>query len=64
MAREVWQEIGTEIGGKPIKGLYRYANQLVTVRTPNGSKTTQVGGLIPEYLAKILLRQLAKEGKA
>jgi hypothetical protein len=64
MEREVWQEINTEINGKPIKGLYKYVNRLVTVRTPNGSKTIDVGGSIPEYLAKILLRQLAKEGKA
>jgi hypothetical protein len=61
MALEVWREIETEIGGDTIKGHYRFADETVTVRMPNGSKTTPVGGLIPEYLAKILLRQLARE---
>ena len=60
---EVWREIETEIGGKTVRGSFQYADQMVTVKTAMGSKTTQVGGLIPEYLAKILLCQLAKEGK-
>ena len=60
---EVWSEIETEIGGKTVRGSFQYADQMVTVKTAMGSKTTHVGGLIPEYLAKILLCQLAKEGK-
>ena len=62
MKSEVWREIETAIGGKTVRGSDRYADQMVTVKTPNGSKTTQVGGLVTEYLAKILLRQLAQEG--
>ena len=44
MARnfQVWREIITEDGKR---GSYCCANGLLTVTTPNGSKTTQLGAL-------------------
>jgi hypothetical protein len=37
----------------------------VTVKTPEGTKTNQIGSeTTPERLAKMLLRELALEGKA
>jgi hypothetical protein len=38
--------------------------KLVEVRTFNGHKATQLGGSRPESIARLLLHELAKEGKA
>jgi len=40
------------------------ADGLLTVRTEHGSKTIQNGGLATKRLAKLMLRELAQEGKA
>ena len=40
------------------------ADGLVTVRTERGSKTIQIGKYSPKLLAKLMLRELAEEGKA
>ena len=40
------------------------ADGLVTVRTEHGSKTIQNGGVATKLLAKLMLRELAEEGKA
>jgi hypothetical protein len=63
MGLEIWREITTEYNGRTIKGSFKYLDGAVTVRTPHGSKTTQVGGQTPEQMAKRLLRELAREGK-
>ena len=36
-------------------------HDMVTVRSPYGTKSTQIGGSPPEMLAKILLRELAED---
>ena len=54
---QVWREITTEDGQRGC-----LANGLLTVTTPNGSKSTQLGSLPPKYLAQVLLRELAQEG--
>jgi hypothetical protein len=59
MVREVWREI-TEDGHK---GSYSFAGGMITVTTPNGSKTMQIAGSPPEALARMLLRELVREGK-
>jgi hypothetical protein len=64
MGLEVWTEITTEYNGRTIKGSFKYLDGAVSVRTPYGSKTTQLGGQTPEQLAKTLLRELAREGRA
>ena len=64
MGLEVWREIFAKLDGKIVRGSYLYADGVVTVKTPEGSKTDQVGGETPERLAKMLLRELAREGKA
>ena len=45
-----------------IKGSYWTHDGMITVRLANGrKKTTQLGGMTPESLAKIMLRELADE---
>jgi ribosomal protein S25 len=41
-----------------------WRDRYVTVKTVHGSKITQRGRLPPESLARIMLRELADEGKA
>lgn len=43
---------------------YTVKNGMITVTAAHGHKTTQVGGSPPEALAKMLLRELIREGKA
>jgi hypothetical protein len=53
-----------EFGGRTVSGFYRVKRGLISVSTSQGSKATQVGGSPPESLARVMLRELAKEGKA
>ena len=53
-----------EIDGKTYKGNYRVAGKILTITTGKGGKSRQVGSTPAEALAKELLQQLAKEGKA
>lgn len=62
MPPEVWEEITIECDGKTTKGSYRKVGKAVTVNTLHGSKTAPLIGLTPVYLAKMLLRELAREG--
>jgi len=61
---EVWREITAEHNGKIIKGSFKFVDGMVTARTQRGTKTASVGGHAPEQLAKNLLRELAREGRA
>ena len=61
---EVWEEITAECDGKIFKGFYRTVGNTVTVKTPLGMKAAQLSGLTPSYLAKMLLRELARERRA
>jgi hypothetical protein len=64
MAPVDWKQITAECDGTVFKGFYRKAGDTVTVRTPLGSKAAQTRGLTPVYLAKMILRELAREGRA
>ena len=43
---------------------YVVENESITVTAAHGSKTAQLGGSAPDVLAKMLLGELIKEGKA
>jgi len=53
-----------EFDGKTFKGSYWIAGKILTVATGLGGNSRQVGEMTAEALAKRLLLQLAKEGKA
>ena len=53
-----------EIDGKTYRGHYWVAGKILTVATGLGGKSKQVGATPPEILAKQLLEELAKQGKA
>jgi hypothetical protein len=57
-----------EIDGRTITGAYTVWSGMITVSTALGKKTTQVGGSgsprALDGLARIMLRELAQEGKA
>ncbi len=55
---------GSEIDGKAHRGTYWIAGKILTVSTGMGGKSKQVGSTSAEILAKQLLQELAKEGKA
>ncbi|RTL51446.1 MAG: hypothetical protein EKK46_11835 [Rhodocyclaceae bacterium] len=52
------------IDGKTYQGTYWVAGKILTVATGKGGKSRQVGAMAPEALAKQLLGDLAKDGKA
>jgi len=56
--------ITCEIDGKIYKGTYWVAGKILTVSTGLGGKSKQVGTTEPEALAKQLLLELVKAGKA
>ena len=64
MGLEVWREITTEYNGRVIKGSFKFLDGKVNVRTQHGSMTAQLGGQTPEEMAKTILRELARGGKA
>ena len=64
MAAANWKQITAECDGTIFEGFYRQAGDTVTVKTPLGSKAAQTRGLTPIYLAKMILRALAREGRA
>ena len=64
-----WKEVTIEYNGKIIDGAYRTAGKRtagkkILVRSMRGViKEAPLGGLTPLYLAKMLLRKLACEGR-
>ena len=61
----IWRDFDAVFLGRLVKGTYTMSREgLVTVKTPGGSKTTQLGGSPAIFVAKRLLRELAAEGKA
>ena len=63
------EQVTIEFYGRVITGMYSVWAGMITLRTPLGSKTTKVGGgaeskLALEWVAKIMLRELAQDGKA
>jgi len=59
-----WSKITIEYNGRIINGAYRISEKTVVVRLRGIVKEVPRGGLTPLYLAKMLLRELAREGKA
>jgi hypothetical protein len=53
-----------EFEGRKVSGTYSVSRGMITVSTPYGRKITQVGGSTPASLARIMLRELAREGNA
>jgi hypothetical protein len=64
MSFEVWKEITVEYEGRDLKGSYKFVDDMVVVRTKFGTKTSQLGFVTPEQLAKKLIRELASQGLA
>jgi hypothetical protein len=60
----LWKQITAELNGHTVTGLYSTSLGLVTVRTPYDSKSRQLGGSSTTLIARILLRELAAEGRA
>ena len=52
------------INGKTYTGTYIVASKMITVTTGNISKTAQVGAGSVVFLARKLLGELVREGKA
>ena len=55
------REISIEIEGKVYVADYELISKVLTVNSSLGSKSTQLGGMAPESLARILLRELVQE---
>ena len=53
-----------ELNGRTYSAIYWVAGKIITVATGSGGKSTQVGPNRPEDVAKRLLEQLARAGKA
>ena len=60
----VVEEVTIEIDGRAITASYSVAEGMVTVHTHRGSKTTLLGNMPAHLVARIMLRELASEGKA
>jgi hypothetical protein len=62
-----WREFTIEFEGRTVRGRYSTSGEMIHVGSDMGvSKSTQLNGLVgsPETLARILLRELAQQGKA
>lgn len=57
---EVWTKVTIERDGKTFEGRCKLDGKLITVRSGYGTKTTQVGGLPPDVLAKQLLGEMVR----
>ena len=59
-----WKELTIDFRGRTVSGSYSTSREgLVSVKM-RGNKTTTLGGSNPRLVARILLRELAAEGKA
>ena len=61
-----YRVITIDYDGREVRGSFSVWGRTITVETAHGSKTTQLGGPAAkaEALARIMLRELAQEGKA
>jgi hypothetical protein len=61
-----YRVITIDYDGREVRGSFSVWGRTITVETAHGSKTTQLGGpaVKAEALARIMLRELAQEGKA
>jgi hypothetical protein len=58
-----WLTVTAEHGGRQVQGLYALDGQILIASYGIHSKTTQLGGMSAPTLARVLLLELAKEGK-
>jgi len=58
-----WNDIEIQIDGRTVKGRYYVERGILTVTTAHGQKSTQLGGSSGGSMARMLLRELANEGK-
>ena len=59
-----WKKITIEFNGKIINGHYKIAGKtIVIVKTVRGEKQAPLRGLTHLYVAKMLLRELARGGR-
>ena len=60
-----WWKVSIKFAGRSVTGSYALEEGMVKVRSASGDeKTTQIGNLPAIVIAKMLLRELAAEGKA
>lgn len=52
-----WNTLHTEHG----HGSWALIDNMLTVRTADGTKSAQIGGMPPEVLARMLMREIASE---
>lgn len=52
-----WNTLHTEHGS----GSWAVIDDMLTVRTADGTKTAVVGGMAPSVLARILMRELSQD---
>lgn len=53
-----YYDFSVEYNGKTYSGRYRVSNKMLYVTSAYGDKSTQIGSLNAEFLAKRLLREL------
>ena len=58
-----WLNVIAEHEGRRVQGLYALHGQMLIVSYGIHSKTTQLGGMAPPTLARVLLLEFAKAGK-
>ena len=60
MGRTDWKDISVDVGGRRLSDHNMVEKGMITVTYNGQQKTTQVGGMPPEALARQLLRELAR----
>ena len=62
----IWRALSVLHEGRKLYGSYAYIaiQQVVQVRTPKGEKFAPVDGSTPDAVARAVLVEMAKEGKA
>ncbi len=56
--------VSIEVNGRTYNGVYTVDGSIISVSSAIGSKRTQIGGSSPKNLARVMLSELVREGKA
>jgi hypothetical protein len=56
--------VSVAVDGTVHEATYSVSSKIVTVQSPYGSNSTQIGGLSAEAVARILLREIVAGAKA
>ncbi len=62
--QSVVSTVSVEVDGKAYDGTYTVQSKVVTVESIYGAGSTQVGGLPPQAVARLLLREIVVGAKA